>query len=255
MGNNTVEAALLDDYTYELPTGYRDAKGNLHKTVTMTEMTGAVESKMMDKKNRENIAKMLTVLIEGVVEQVGDMPKFLKQDARLLSVPDRDFIAFKNYQLTSGDDIEWEEECPHCREGNVVRADLSEIDITYLTEEQAERIKVELHKGIKTPEGYAKTLYFNFPNGVIQESIFDFLVDDPTLAMSTTYSMACVEIEGLTRWTPETFQNLTKRDLKIIRDELGKQKAGVDFTVECKCHNCKQEFQGAIPFNRLLMGE
>ena len=255
MGNNTVDTNLLDEYTFELPVGYRDGKGNFHKTVTLTEMTGKVESAMMDKKVRNNMGKMLTTLIEGIVEQVGDMPRVLKQDIRLLSVPDRDYLALKNYQLTTGDDIEWEEECPHCKAINVVRTDLSELEVIYLKEGEAERIKVELPKGIKTPEGFAKTLYFNAPTGIVQETIMETLAEDPTLAMSTTYSMSCAEIEGLKSWTPETFQNLTKKDRTVIRDTLGDIHAGVDLNIECKCHECREEFSGVVPFNRLLMGE
>lgn len=255
MGNNTVDTTTLDEYTFELPTGYRDPKGNFHKTVTLTEMTGKVESAMMATKTRNSVPKMLTALIEGIVENLGDMPRFHKQDARLLSVPDRDFIALKNYQLTSGDDIEWEEECPNCRAINLVRADLSELDIDYLTEEETKDIVVELPNGIKTPEGRAKVLHLAFPTGIVQEQIFPILSEDPTLAISTTFSMACHEIEGLERWTPETFQELTKRDRKALQDALAEIKAGVDFNVKCTCHDCDQKFDGAIPFNRLLMGE
>ena len=102
--------------TFELPKGYVDEKGEVHKDVSIREITGADQEAMLSPQLRNNPAKMLTALLARVITKLGTLDG--KQvDSRVAAgmyKSDRDFLIMKLKEIDSGPDMEIDVECPDC---------------------------------------------------------------------------------------------------------------------------------------------
>lgn len=104
------------EFTFELPKGYVDREGNLHREVVLREINGADQEAMLNPQFRNNPAKMLSSLLARVIMRLGTLEK-AKIDtgvtAQLLK-SDRDFLIMKLKELDSGPDLDLDVECPDC---------------------------------------------------------------------------------------------------------------------------------------------
>ena len=244
---------VLDTDEFELPIGYVDSNGNFHKTVKLQEMTGEVEEAIADAKVRTNGAKIITEAISGVVERLGSMKKFTKNDARNLYVADRDFIILMNHKVSIGDEIEWTEECPRCNGRFDITVEIDNIPIKYATQDEPKIIEIELPNGIKDAEGKVyKKLKVSYPTGMVQERIFPLLQQNPSQAVTQMLALITEDIEGLSHWNYETFRKMTKKDRKAISDALAEKKIGADMNPEVQCASCGYKYKTTIPVMTLL---
>jgi hypothetical protein len=104
------------EYTYELPKGYVDKDGTLHREITLREITGADQEAMLNPQLKTNPAKMLTALLARVIVKLGSLDK-AKIDTSVTAnmfKSDRDFLIMKLKEIDSGPDMEIDVECPEC---------------------------------------------------------------------------------------------------------------------------------------------
>jgi hypothetical protein len=104
------------EFTFELPKGYVDREGNLHREVVLREINGADQEAMLNPQFRNNPAKMLSSLLARVIMRLGTLEKARIDTgvtAQLLK-SDRDFLIMKLKELDSGPDLELDVECPDC---------------------------------------------------------------------------------------------------------------------------------------------
>ena len=122
------EDIIKTDHTYELPKGYVDKDGTLHREVVLREITGADQEAMLNPQLRNNPAKMLTALLTRVIMKLGSLEK--KQIDTSVTAgmfkSDRDFLIMKLKEIDSGPDMEIDVECPGC--GNKFKAMLDMAD-------------------------------------------------------------------------------------------------------------------------------
>lgn len=112
--NNT--EVVRTEYTYELPKGYVDRNGTLHREVTLREITGADQEAMLSPQLKNNPARMLTALLARVIVKMGTLDKS-KIDTSVTAdmfKSDRDFLIMKLKEIDSGPDMEIDVECPEC---------------------------------------------------------------------------------------------------------------------------------------------
>ena len=108
--------SVKTDYTFELPKGYVDDKGEVHREVTIREITGADQEAMLSQQLRNNPAKMLTALLSRVITKLGTI-EGKQVDSRVTASmykSDRDFLIMKLKEIDSGPDMEIDVECPDC---------------------------------------------------------------------------------------------------------------------------------------------
>ena len=104
------------EFTFELPKGYVDRDGNMHREVVLREINGADQEAMLNPQFSKNPAKMLTSLLARVVMRLGTLDK-ARIDTHVTSEllkTDRDFLLLKLKELDSGPDMEMDVECPDC---------------------------------------------------------------------------------------------------------------------------------------------
>ena len=122
------EEIVKTEYSFELPKGYVDKDGTLHKEVVLREITGSDQEAMLNPQLRTNPAKMLTALLARVIVKLGSLEE-KKIDTSVTAgmfKSDRDFLIMKLKEIDSGPDMEIDVECPGC--GNKFKAMLDMAD-------------------------------------------------------------------------------------------------------------------------------
>ena len=102
--------------SYELPKGYVDDKGVLHREVSIREITGSDQEAMLSPQLKGNPARMLTALLARVIVRLGTLDKARIDTAVTAAMvkSDRDFLILKLKEIDSGPEMEVDVECPDC---------------------------------------------------------------------------------------------------------------------------------------------
>ena len=103
-------------HVFDLPKGYVDEKGVLHKEVSLREITGSDQEAMLSPQLKGNPAKMLTALLARVIVRLGTLDK-ARIDSSVTAAmvkSDRDFLILKLKEIDSGPEMEVDVECPDC---------------------------------------------------------------------------------------------------------------------------------------------
>ena len=114
--------------TFELPKGYVDKDGNVHRDVTIREITGADQEAMLSPQLRSNPAKMLTALLSRVITKLGSLES-RQVDTHVsagMFKSDRDFLILKLKEIDSGPEMEIDVECPDCQKKFKAMLDISD---------------------------------------------------------------------------------------------------------------------------------
>ena len=90
------------EFEFELPIGYVDDDGKLHRAAVLRKMTGRDEAIMADKKNRHNGARMITQLLSNCLVRLGDIERPGASLTRALYSADRHFLLVKLREITFG---------------------------------------------------------------------------------------------------------------------------------------------------------
>jgi acetylornithine deacetylase/succinyl-diaminopimelate desuccinylase-like protein len=120
--------AVKTEYTFELPKGYVDEKGQVHREVTLREITGADQEAMLNPQLRNNPAKMLTALLARVITKLGTL-EGRQVDAGVTAnmfKSDRDFLILKLKEIDSGPEMDIDVECPDCGKKFKAMLDISD---------------------------------------------------------------------------------------------------------------------------------
>ncbi|MBI2931412.1 MAG: phage tail assembly protein [Planctomycetes bacterium] len=113
MTNDTTAAG---EYTFTLPKGYMDEKGQVHREVTLREITGADQEAMLNPQLKSNPAKMLSALLARVITHLGTLESKdigTHVTGRMLK-SDRDFLILKLKEIDGGPEMDIDVECPSC---------------------------------------------------------------------------------------------------------------------------------------------
>ena len=120
--------AVKTEYTFELPKGYVDAKGLVHREITIREITGADQEAMLNPQLRNNPAKMLTALLARVITRLGTL-EGRQVDTTVTAAmlkSDRDFLILKLKEIDSGPEMDIDVECPDCGKKFKAMLDISD---------------------------------------------------------------------------------------------------------------------------------
>lgn len=245
--------AVYADGEYPLPVGYVDNLGQLHKSIRLKPMTGKSDEAIAEPKVRENGGKLVTELIFGVTEGIGTLNRVSKDVIRNLTVADRDYILVKNRIYSLGEIAEYQDKCPHCTGINTIRANLNDLPVNYLDNNEPRELTFDLINGVRNSKGeICKKITVIMPTGVVQERIAPIARVNPAQATTAMLHMVTKSIEGVDFLNPELFRNMTKKDRDYIAKKLAEFGAGIKLTITTVCAECGEEFESTIPLTALL---
>lgn len=243
----------LGENEFVLPVGYKDGDGVIHRTITLTPMTGETEEAIADPKVRDNGGKIITALLESVTEGIGTVPRVTKEVIRDLTTIDRDFILIKNRQVSLGDNIEYIDNCPHCRAKNEIHVNLANIEPKYLDNEEDREITFELPVGYLDASGNVhKEVTITLPTGRVQERVAQIVRANPAQATTAMLQLITLKLGTLDFINPDVFKKMTKKDRDFISSKLSGLEVGVKFDTEVMCSECGSDFTTSIPLQSLL---
>ena len=243
----------LGENEFVLPVGLKDKDGVVHRTITLTPMTGETEEAIADPKVRDNGGKIITALLGSVIEKIGTLPRVTKDTIRDLTTIDRDFLLIKNRQVSLGDNISYIDNCPHCRAKNEIHVNLANIEPKYLENEEDRELTFDLPIGYKDANGTVhKEITITLPTGRVQERVAQMVRANPAQATTAMLQLITLKLGTLEFINPDVFKKMTKKDRDFISSKLSELEVGVKFDTEVMCSECGSEFVTSIPLQSLL---
>lgn len=258
MSKNHVHEVAEDTYTFELPHGVKDAEGNLHKEIEIIEMNGKVDEQIAKPDVRVNTGKIINAVLSVCLKRVGELtPQKLgkaKWDKMIsdMFMGDRDYVMMKLREVTYGDELEIDLQCPSCRDKFRYIVELL-TDVEYKPVlGDPEAIPFELPRGIKNKEGVLVTEgKLALPTGFDQEQMDNMLRRNPGQANTTLLTRALKELGDVTI-NSDTVRNLNKRDREYLVEHLTENMFGPKLVIEVECPSCSDKFDTGInPVNFL----
>jgi len=113
--------SLQTEYSFELPKGYVDKEGNVHKTGTMRLATAADEIlPMKDPRVQQNQSYLSIMILSRVVTQLGDLKSIDVRVIENLFTADLAFLQDLYQNINQVDPPKYKFNCTKCGEPNEV---------------------------------------------------------------------------------------------------------------------------------------
>lgn len=240
-----------DTEEFELLYGAYDKEGNLHKEVTIKEMTGEDEENIAKADIRSNTGKMVTTLIAGCCTKIGGLEKGKlpyeewERIVRNLFLGDRDYLLLKIRELNEGTEISFNSQCNSCKAEMVVTADFDELPIINPPDDPF-NIEFTLPKGYIDKNNNLHTEgVLRLPNGFDQEQL-DSVARKNMGQANTLLLTRCVKKLGDVKLSSKVFKELRTKDREVLVRLMADKAFGPRFTVETVCDNCGNEFEAGV---------
>lgn len=244
----------IDLDNIELPIGYVDEDGNIHKRAKLQEVTGEVEEAYSDIKVRDNLAKMYTTLLNGVVVEIEGVKKVTPEVIRKMTITDREFLMVMSYLNSYGNILKWQEPCQVCKKQNSIEIDINNMEVTYLSPNAPRSFVTHLSKGVRFDDKLVTEVEVVLPNGSNQERIAPIVRSNPALAQTMLLQMITKRIGVYDRLPEDIFKKMSKKDRDYLARFIGDLGLGIDQNVYFSCNYCGAE-NNTVVHPLALLGE
>lgn len=246
-----------DGLVHDVPllAGYVDKDEVLHTTFTYREMNGKDEEAISKADVRQNGAKMVNVLVERCVTQIGTLTK-KECGARWGTVVrellggDLDYMAFKIRELSKGKEVEFIHKCPNCGTKLTTIVSTDEFQIKPYMGQSA--IDFSLVRGYKDGRGELhKDGIIRLPNGFDREIVTPLFKKNPSTAMTMMLTRLMAFNDGALV-TQNLVNEMTLRDREILEKIIKENTFGIDTNIEIVCSSCGQDISGEVGQSNFL---
>lgn len=254
--NDEIEVSE-DGLVHDVPllAGYVDKDGTLHSTFTYREMNGKDEEAISKADVRQNGAKMVNVLVERCVVQIGTLTK-KECGARWGTIiremlgGDLDYMAFKIRELSKGKEVEFQHKCPNCGTKLTTIVNTDEFQIKPFMGQSA--INFTLARGYKDGKGEIhKDGVIRLPNGFDREIVTPLFKKNVSTAMTMMLTRLIAFNDGALV-TQNNVNEMTLRDREILEKIIKENTFGIDTSIEIVCSSCGQDISGEVGQSNFL---
>jgi hypothetical protein len=247
-------------FEFELPIGYLDADGKLHKTAVLRKMTGRDEALMSDKRNRNSGARLITELVGGCLMKLGTIERPGTKVAQALYSADRHFLLLKLREITFGPEMQGTYTCPTCHTASTTEEDLTALQVVSLPEgDLPEDIVVELEDGYveRSGETYT-TMVFRPSTGADEEKVAPIIRDNPSHGKNAMLARCLKAVGDMPKARAEVlgssiFGDLTMKDRALIDKALNNGGPGIKMRRDINCTHCGRQFAASLDFSSFLV--
>lgn len=239
-------------FEFDLPVGYLDEDGRLHRTALMRKMTGHEEALLGDRKLRQNAGRLVSELLGNCVKQLGELKPVTPQVTQQLTSADRNYLLVELRKITFGAELEASYVCPACSESTRMTHDLDELPVRRVEAGGATEIVVELDDGYEDRNGEVyRSIVFRLPTGVDEERVATTSRENPSRGM-TALLTRCVTglgdmpVERLQALGTKVLNDLTMSDRQRIDAAFRGHMPGVDMTADVDCSSCGRSFSTTV---------
>lgn len=254
--NDDVEVSE-DGYVHDVPllAGYVDKDGTLHSTFTYREMNGKDEEAINKADVRSNGAKLINVLVERCVVQIGTLTK-KECGARWGTIiremlgGDLDYMAFKIRELSKGKEVEFTHKCPNCKTKLQTIVSTDEFEIKPFNNQYV--VNFSLARGYKDGKGEIhKDGVIRLPNGFDREVVTPLFKKNTSTAMTMMFTRLMSFNDGALV-TQNLVSEMSLRDREILEKIIKENAFGVDNSLELVCSSCGQDISGEVGQSNFL---
>lgn len=216
---------------YELPCGYLDPHGVLHKELALREMTGREEDLLASKKTAAH--KKMSELYVRCIQRLGTLVETTQIAAAVpeLLVGDRTYLMFAIRRVTLGDEYPFRHRCPECDKDSLFIVDLSEMKV----QEMADPRKRVYEGVLSTGMSYR----FHLLTGRDEAKLADVVDHEHKLTQSALARLDMLNDRPPSR---DLLQSMSSRARDELRGLFDAADGGVDTEMEMVCPKCDVEF-------------
>jgi hypothetical protein len=247
------------EFACELPIGYLDADGRLHRTAVLRKMTGRDEAIMADKKHRNSGARMITELLGNCLLRLGTLERPGIKVAQALYSADRHFLLLKLREITFGPDMQGTYACPTCNTASAMVDDLAALEVVSLEDgELPEDVVVYLEDGYIDRSGEVyDTMVFRLAIGTDEEKVAPIIRDNASHGKNALMARCLKAVGDMPHNRMEAlgtalFTDLTLKDRALIDQALNNGGPGIKMRRDITCSNCGREFSASLDFSNFL---
>jgi hypothetical protein len=228
---------------FDLPGGYRDAEGRLHREVALRPITGREEELLANRAEFSTMPALVTRMIAQCVQRLGPFEPLPVDTARRLLVADRDFLLLKLRQLTFGSHVQAVQVCPACHQKMDLDFELDQVPV------EVKEPPLQLSLQLITPAGGShlesravRRVEFRLPVGADLEYLAG-LPQTSAEELADGLLERCLErVEG----EPPSDSLSTMLDVQARREIEARMQAAapaVDLEMDIHCPECGHTFE------------
>jgi hypothetical protein len=236
------------EYELELPVGYADDDGRVHRSALLKKMTGHEEALLTDRKLRKNGGRLVTELLSRCIRRLGDLEPVSTAITAAMTSPDRNFLLLELRRITFGEEMDARYTCPVCQTTMERRECLEEVPVRRVDGGGAPDITVQLEDGYEDAQGHVHTtMVFRLPTGRDEERIAPEMKDNPSKGVNALLARCLKTVGDMPDAKREALgtrliADLTMPDRLRIERAMRQQMPGVDLRRSLECDECGHTF-------------
>ncbi|MDD9972213.1 MAG: hypothetical protein OXR73_38560 [Myxococcales bacterium] len=237
--------------TVELPVGYRDRSGSVHRDLHLRKITGVEEELLYDA--ALNAGELVSELLAACTLRLGDLAAVDRGVMAKLHVADRNFALLSLRRLTLGDRLTARYCCPHCDAVHGYTEDLADLPVRRLDHAEAVAdATVELEDGYRDDKGTLhRKVVLGAPVGADEEFVASFSDRDPVrardaLVLRCIRSFGALPHAALDAYGVELLRALTLGDRQRLASAVNELTLGPDFRRQLNCGQCGRDFEALL---------
>lgn len=239
------------EFEFELPVGYVDDDGRVHRTAVLRKMTGHEEALLADKKLRQNGGALVSELLASCLRRLGDVKPVTRKIAAELTSPDRNYLLLELRKITFGEEMEASYTCTRCGETTRVMHDLNDLPVRRVNGAGAPEIVVHLDDGYEDKEQVYSDYVFRLPTGADEEKIAAIAKENPSRGTNALLARCLRAVGDMPTPRREALgtklmSDLTMGDRARIEKAFRKEMPGVDLGREIDCEGCGRTFHASM---------
>lgn len=238
----TSDDAISSKSSCELPTGYLDEDGGLHKTAFLKEITGEEEDILTSKKMPVHLR--FQKILENCVTQIGPFKQTDKNWTKIIKSlvsTDRTFLVIEIRKVSLGSGFAFKVKCPEEDCGVIASQTVSLSDFKFMgMKDPTQRVwKGTLPKSKLSYTARVQT-------GVEEEKVSRLGPEQQKDLMSLAMMARIIELGGKQPVTLDMLKRLGLQDRQHLRDDFKAHEGDIDDDVEVPCPSCGVEFKTSI---------
>lgn len=220
---------------FELPCGYLDEEGVLHREVELSELTGNEEDLLASP--TIPVQRKMGLLIGRCIKRLGTITDRGKiaMISEQLTIGDRVFLLFALRRITLGDSYPFKITCPTCNKESMHNVDMAELRVQPMNEPEKRIYDVTIPSG--------KTVRFKIMTGEDEGKLSKIKKLEDKLSVAL---LVRVELLNGKPPTLDDIKGLTIKERDDLRAMMDECDGGIDTTVETSCPLCSSEFETEI---------
>ncbi|WP_435592823.1 hypothetical protein [Nocardia sp. bgisy118] len=234
----------------ELPGGYWDSDGRLHREFELAPLTGRDEESLAGTIGAQP-ATFVTELLSRCVGRVGAISPVPARVARELLVGDRQYLLLRLRAATFGERVRAHLICPWPDCGRPASLDFSitEVPVTSAAE------RAPLHTMTVQGEPAPLEIEFRLPNGGDQEAVSGLLETNEAAALTALLARCVVRIGTHTPPGEQRIAALSPRARSVLEERMAALAPRVDQTIHTTCPECTRTFVAPFDIQHFFFGE